>query len=107
MQVQSLGQEDPLEEIPTPVFVPGKSHGQRRQVDYSPWGHKRVAYNLAAKQEVDSKELHAGLLAPSPCSVYRLPAGWSVLLKKYSSLNPVTAYLPLVLNMGGLVFYGH
>ena len=31
MQVQSLGQEDPLEEKwqPTPVFLPGKSHGQR------------------------------------------------------------------------------
>ena len=27
---QSLGQEDPLEkEMATPVFLPGKSHGQR------------------------------------------------------------------------------
>ena len=36
--VQSLGQEDPLEDgwQPTPVFLPGKFHGQRR----SPWGHK-------------------------------------------------------------------
>jgi len=49
VQVQSLGQEDPLEEIPAPVFLPGKSHGQRRQADYSPWGHRRVAYNLATK----------------------------------------------------------
>ena len=23
---------------PTPVFLPGKSHGQRRLVDYRPWG---------------------------------------------------------------------
>ena len=32
MQVQSLGWEDLLEEEmqPTPVFLPGKSHGQRR-----------------------------------------------------------------------------
>ena len=31
MQVQSLGQEDPLKEgmQPTPVFLPGESHGQR------------------------------------------------------------------------------
>ena len=32
-QVQSLGREDPLEEEmaePTPVFLPGKPHGQRR-----------------------------------------------------------------------------
>ena len=25
---------------PTPVFLPGKSHGQRSPVGYSPWGHK-------------------------------------------------------------------
>ena len=25
----------------TPVFLPGKSHGQRRLVGYSPWGCKR------------------------------------------------------------------
>ena len=25
---------------PTPVFLPGESHGQRRQVGYSPWGRK-------------------------------------------------------------------
>ena len=24
----------------TPVLLPGKSHGQRRLVGYSPWGHK-------------------------------------------------------------------
>ena len=40
--VQFLGQEDPLEKdmAPTPVFLPGEFHGQRSQVDYSPWGHK-------------------------------------------------------------------
>ena len=26
---------------PTPVFLPGKSHGQRTLADYSPWGHKQ------------------------------------------------------------------
>ena len=42
MEVQSLGQEDPLEEAwqPTPVFLPGKPHGQRSLVGYSPWGYK-------------------------------------------------------------------
>ena len=25
---------------PTPVFLPGKSHGQRSLTGYSPWGHK-------------------------------------------------------------------
>ena len=25
---------------PTPVFLPGKSHGQRSLAGYSPWGHR-------------------------------------------------------------------
>ena len=40
-QVRSLGWEDPLEkDQPTPVLLPGKSHGWRSVVGYSPWGHK-------------------------------------------------------------------
>ena len=31
-----------------PVLLPGKSHGQRSLVDYSPWGRK----------ELDKTELH-------------------------------------------------
>ena len=34
---------------PTPVFWPGKSHGQRRLGSYIPWGHRRVGLNLATK----------------------------------------------------------
>ena len=37
--VQSLGQEDLLEEEMA-VFLPGKSHRQRSQAGYSPWGLK-------------------------------------------------------------------
>ena len=42
MQIWPLGQEDPLEKEMTThsVFLPGESHGQRRLVGYSPWGHK-------------------------------------------------------------------
>ena len=38
-QVQSLGQEDPLEKgmAITPVFSPGESHGQRSLEGCSPW----------------------------------------------------------------------
>ena len=32
--------EDPMDRGPTPVFLPGESHGQRSLVGYSPWGHK-------------------------------------------------------------------
>ena len=42
VQVQSLGQEDPLERewLPTPAFLSGKSHGQRSLAGYRPEGHK-------------------------------------------------------------------
>ena len=36
---------------PTSVVLPGKSHGQRSLVGYSPWGRKRVGYNLATRQQ--------------------------------------------------------
>ena len=40
--VQSLGWEDPCRRKwqPTPVFLPGESHGRRNLVGYSPWGRK-------------------------------------------------------------------
>ena len=37
--------------LPTPVFLPGKSHGQRCLVGYSPWGCKIVRQDLATKQQ--------------------------------------------------------
>ena len=44
MLVQSLGQEDLLKEAwqPTPVFLPGESHGQRSLVGYRPQGFKEL-----------------------------------------------------------------
>ena len=41
-QVQSLVKKIPWrrEWLPTPVFLPGKSHGQRSLVGYSAWGRK-------------------------------------------------------------------
>ena len=41
-RIPSLGREDSQSRKwqPTPVFLPGKSHGQRGQVGYRPWGHK-------------------------------------------------------------------
>ena len=52
LQVQSLGQEDPLERKQQliPVFLPGKSHGQRSLVGYSQsMGSQRVGHDGATK----------------------------------------------------------
>ena len=35
---------------PNPVFLPGKSHGQRSLVGYSPRSHRRVGHDLVTKQ---------------------------------------------------------
>ena len=44
-----MGQEDRLQEARD--FLPGKSHGQGNLAGYSPWGCKRVRYDLATKQQ--------------------------------------------------------
>ena len=44
--IGSLGQKDPLEEeVAIPIFLPGKSRGQRSLEGYSPWGHERVRHD--------------------------------------------------------------
>ena len=37
--------------LPTLVFLSGKSHGQKRLVGYSPWGHKIIRQHLVTKQQ--------------------------------------------------------
>ena len=53
MRVQSLGQEDPLgrEWLPTLVCLPGKAHGQKGLVGYSPRGRKGVDMTEHIKKE--------------------------------------------------------
>ena len=55
---------------PTPVFLPGKFHGQRSLVGYSPRGCTRVRHNLATERACSN-------LTKKPSSVFT-----SVLLKK-------------------------
>ena len=45
---------------PTPVLLPGKSHGLRSPVGYSPWGHKesdtteRLPFTYVPKEQIFS-----------------------------------------------------
>ena len=50
MQVQSLVWADPLEKEMATHFLPVKSHGQRSLAGYSPWGCKRIGWDLATTQ---------------------------------------------------------
>ena len=45
-RLRTLGHKDPLEKWqPTPVFLPGESHGGRSLIGYSPWGSRRVGHD--------------------------------------------------------------
>ena len=92
---------------PTPVLLPGESHGQRSLVGYSPWGHK----------ELDTTEwLHFQFLLPCigkgngnpvQCSCLQNPrdrgAWWAAVygvtqsqtrLKRLSSSSSIQCWLP-------------
>ena len=54
---------------PTPVFLPGKTHGRRSLVDYSPWGHKesdtteRLHFSLFPLNLEKEMATHSSILA--------------------------------------------
>ena len=54
MQVRSLGQGDALEEgmVPTSLFLPGESQGQRSLVGHSPQGCKELHVTEAIEHPV-------------------------------------------------------
>ena len=79
MWVQSLGREDPLEKEmePTPVFLPGKAHGQRSLVGHSPRDRSRAGHDLAAKwnnQLFPCEAVHGPEALPEPSPWSRLAA---------------------------------
>ena len=58
------GQEDLLEKEmqPIPVFLPGKSHGQRSLAGYSPWGCKESD----TTEQLNDKRLNKGYQFVTP-----------------------------------------
>ena len=81
MQVQSLGQEDPLEKEwqPAPVFLPGESHGQRMLEGCSPWGHKELDATEPLRTRCTSIRYKV-----VPTSVKRSPVTFSKNAHRYS-----------------------
>ena len=74
-QIWILSWEDPLirKWLPTPIFLPGKSQGQRSLVGYDPWGPKKVRHSFSQfSHSVVSDSLqphglqHARLSCPLP-----------------------------------------
>ena len=83
-QVRSLGQDDLLkkEMQPTPVFLPGESHGQRRlRLHYTPWGHKESD----TTERLNNNEETAAVKGPSQGSPVSL-SFFVLLLKVLESI---------------------
>ena len=51
---------------PTPVFLPGKSHGQRSLVGYSPWGHKESDTTEWLHFQRENRASQVALVAKNP-----------------------------------------
>ena len=67
MRVQCLRREDPLEEemATPPVFLTGKSHGQRGQAGYRAWGRQESALSPHAHVR-NSEERTVSTLVQKP-----------------------------------------
>ena len=75
MWVQSLGWADPWRRKwqPTPVFLPGRSQGQRSLEGYSLWGYKSVRYDLETQSVQFSRSVMSDSLQPHESQHARPP----------------------------------
>ena len=55
---------------PTPVFLPGKSHGQRSLEGYSPWGPKGLDTTKHARSCTHTQDTSPESQSPHRCSVF-------------------------------------
>ena len=91
--VWTLGWEDPWRRAwqLTPVFLPRKSHGQRRLTDYSPCGHKE----LATAEATEHTRTHTHLTKSKP-SHYKLHREERVSELRYPKSKEFRKYLKTV-----------
>ena len=57
--------------MPLPVFLPGKSHGQRSLEGYSPWGHKSqtllITHAFVLRTMLCPQSYHADIYSRAAC----------------------------------------
>ena len=97
---------------PTPVLLPGKSHGQRSLVGCSPWGHEEsdtterlhVHFSLSCIGEGNGNPLQCSCLE-SPrdggawwAAIYGVTQSWTRLKRLSSSSSSSSSYVMNILN---------
>ena len=103
---------------PTPVLLPGKSHGQRSLVGCSPWGHKELDtterlhfyFSLSCNGEENGNPLQYSCLENPRdrgawwAAIYGVAQSWTRLkrLSSSSSSNPFFAHLWIYFLMSSL-----
>ena len=65
---------------PTPVLLPGKSHGRRSLVGCSPWGHLRVGHDWATSHSLFTFMHWRRKWQPTPVFLPRESHGWRSLV---------------------------
>ena len=69
---------------PTPVLLPGKSHGQRSLAGYIPWGHKELEMTEGLSSQDSTEPRSKGYLQGCEALSY-LPSCWTPLwLRPYT-----------------------
>ena len=68
---------------PTPLFLPGQSHGQRSLVGYSPWHQKRVGHDLPTKAPPPEEILVSCFIC-----IYYIHSGEKAKTKMYFLMEP-------------------
>ena len=92
---------------PTPVFLPGKSHGWRSMGGYSPWGHQESDTNqrlhfLPFSLQRHARLNHQPLVGNSISSPCLLPGGQENGIEKPNPLIPKEPPSILMLSRGPL-----
>ena len=94
----------------TPVFLPGKSHGQKSLVSPSPWGHKesdlteRLTHIVKGFSEVNEAEvdvfLELSCFFNDPADVGNLFSGSSAFSKTSFNIRKFTVHISLTVRLG-------
>ena len=80
--------------LPTPVFSPGESHGQRSPVGYRPWGHRELDMTEVTGHSTSQQSAPV----PQRARAGRHPRGQELQLAGASPRNPVQPRRPATLS---------